>query len=764
MSDRFGLMRFLGFRSGAKRLWVLTTQQWLWVGVFVSIAVQVTLSVLYYLELKIGTDLGIVNMAEFSASHGHFFYESANFVRQGLPSLLAIHFSWVYFAILPIYALFPSATTLYVIQAVALAAGAVPLYYLAAGVTNSEVKALATSSIYLAWFPIYLGNPDTSHLEPFLPVLLFGTFLLFYRQRYGLGLGLGALAAFTLDGMAIFVALIGVFFLTFPLQAAFRVWRRDRSRTTWKQNAELNRTADATISFRAVVKSFFKLRSVRASIALVAVAAAVFLVMRLLEAYVAVALSAPTAALSVTRVSGFASFGFQYIWAKSLWKTEFWLVAFASVGFLPLLSPRSSVTFVAPWVAYTFLISDSTFTLLTYPHVDIIAFPLFVGVAYAMRRLPLGPSPTTLPSVTSVASVPSSHGALENASRLASVNYPSKRITRAPILAYASVFLVGVIIVANVGLNPVDPLVKNMFAQYHNGPFGGDQYTLNWPAHPGFADVVAVSQLVTGNAYALASPQLWPLMNFDPNAYPLALGSHYYPNLPTNQLPQYVFTEWSEAGEAELDQISQFSQQYHTGLGELVWNATLYGVRAWAPSTPIGPVLLFERGYTGPSETFGAVAYPSQLQFAVGSGLTKSANATISNVYYDGARAKVVSSGALKTGLVWTTSPSPQTFPPGTYTVSMIVNETWPKGDCSSHSSFKSSIPVFEVSYGQSTSPPVGNHTYYYGNLTCGDWSKVSFSLELSSPVIELVLECSRPVAPHNLVLEFLSVSVYENS
>jgi uncharacterized membrane protein len=750
------VLRFFGFGSGSRRIASLTSRQWLWLGVLTSIVVQTLLSVLYYIELK-DSEVGIPNMAEYSAAHGQFFLESTNYVRQGLPSLLEIHFSWVYLAALPLYAVLPSAMTLFAIQAVALASAAIPLYYLVVDLTRSELKGVICSGIYLSWFPIYLANPENYHLEAFLPLLLFGTFLLFYRKRYWSGLAVGALAAFTLDGMGIFTALIGVFFLSYPLQAAYRVWRKRRQRESGSRVGVAGEGSPFSYLGR-LLASLLRMRTVQFSLALVLVSALVFVSMRELEVSVANALGSPGGSLSVTRISGFLAIGPKYVTTDFTWKLEFWLVVLASVGFLPFLSPRTWVILL-PWVLYSFLISTATFTLLTYPHVDVVAFPVFLGVAYAMRNLPVDSpyrSDRASSPKTEASRDPTGQAETEGGSGQGARRVPTRLL--GPRIRVAVIAFLISIVLANMILNPIDPLVQQPLERQH-GPFSGNAYTLTWPPPPGFASVAAIAGLIPADAYAVASPPLYPLVSFDREAFPLALGEKNYPFLPSSGLPAYVFTQWNSAGEVQLNELPLPAPYADDQLGSLVWNQSFYGIRAWTQSSPLGSTFLFELGFSGSAATYGGVSYPTILTYSVGHGLTKSPNASIYRTSYNGSTIETVRSAGLKTGIVWSTTPRIVPIPPGSYEMSMSLNVAPSSGNCSAVGLAGNTV-VLEVSLGEFVTTPAREFSLNYGNVICGGWSVAFFSFYLSSPLAEITIQALRPPTPNNLVFEFASIQV----
>ena len=90
------------------------------------------LSVLRHLTYhSFGPDLGIFDQVFWNTTQGRFFESTMSLVQAQPHSYLADHFSPVYLLLMPAYALIPRPETLLVIQTLALALGAWPVYLLA---------------------------------------------------------------------------------------------------------------------------------------------------------------------------------------------------------------------------------------------------------------------------------------------------------------------------------------------------------------------------------------------------------------------------------------------------------------------------------------------------------------------------------------------------------------------------------------------------------------------------------------------------------
>jgi uncharacterized membrane protein len=93
-----------------------------------------------------GYDLAIKEQVIWNTLHGRFFASSVE-----VENVFADHFQPVMLALIPLYALFPSPKLLLWVQAIGLAAGAIPLYLLARRRLDDAWLALAVSTVYLLY-------------------------------------------------------------------------------------------------------------------------------------------------------------------------------------------------------------------------------------------------------------------------------------------------------------------------------------------------------------------------------------------------------------------------------------------------------------------------------------------------------------------------------------------------------------------------------------------------------------------------------------
>lgn len=144
--------------------------------------------------------------------------------RDGVMSHFAVHVSPIYYLFLPVFALFPSAITLELLQVAVLASAVIPLWRIARRNGFSGLTAALLCGLLLA-YPAYSGGMSYDlHENVFLTPLLLWLFDFLERRR---GWGVALFAALTLlvkEDAAVYVAVIGLYVLLEGLL------RRDRWR------------------------------------------------------------------------------------------------------------------------------------------------------------------------------------------------------------------------------------------------------------------------------------------------------------------------------------------------------------------------------------------------------------------------------------------------------------------------------------------------------------------------------------------------------
>jgi uncharacterized membrane protein len=115
-------------------------------------------------------DLGNYDTMFFNALHGHPFRCLSVIPKGANWSMLSNHAELTMYALLPFYALHPGPETLLVLQAVALATGAIPLYRFTAR-RLPRTAALVLALAYLSYAPMHQANFYDVHFQPFAVTL-----------------------------------------------------------------------------------------------------------------------------------------------------------------------------------------------------------------------------------------------------------------------------------------------------------------------------------------------------------------------------------------------------------------------------------------------------------------------------------------------------------------------------------------------------------------------------------------------------------------
>ena len=141
-----------------------------------------TLAVLRHRAFGSGRfDLGNMTQAVWSTAHGHVL--SVTDVHGEQVSRLGSHFDPILAALAPLWWLWPSPELLLVVQAVAVALGAVPVFWLARAHLDSDGPAAAMAIAYLLYPPVqWLTVSDFHPVALACPLLLLGWWFLDQRR------------------------------------------------------------------------------------------------------------------------------------------------------------------------------------------------------------------------------------------------------------------------------------------------------------------------------------------------------------------------------------------------------------------------------------------------------------------------------------------------------------------------------------------------------------------------------------------------------
>jgi len=543
-------------------------------------------------------DLGVNQQMLWTTTHGQLLYETGDLEFYGVHSFLQVHSAYLALLIAPIYSAVPVPETLFAVQAVAFAASAVPLYFIAKPILRRRIFLYGGVVIYLINFAVLSALLYDFHWEAFIPLEFLSFFLLVQRRRFALSLVPLLAGMLTLEVFPFLAGGVVLFFVMERLSSGKWSWKRV---LTDKDNRVLG--------------------------GLLVLAGATYVVLRLLQYLVIphlLGVSGSTAR-ATSSLTSFLSFSAT---ATTLGHTGlYWLLILACLGFLPILSPKHLIltlpwfvesTFFTPLFASQF---GYQYALIAMAGVSVafvyglgnlesstLASPIRAGVALVLvaevaglamfaatregsRTLlsgavaaPLWAALVCGPLVVLVLTWGDWRRRMRNPTARERPRLRWTRRADAPLL----VGLLAVLVVFNMAMSPLN--TNNFEATSYPG------YSFQWGENPVAPQMAWVTGYVPSNAVILASDNLFPYVANDPNAYAApwfvitpSSPVPYFPFTPTN-LPKFILVDTSQ-----LPFLPAFLQQD-------AFNRSVYGLVAYVYATGFpGTIYLFEEGYAQPA-------------------------------------------------------------------------------------------------------------------------------------------------------------------
>lgn len=181
---------------------------WILIGLYVAVLGTTTLLRHYNFETQ-AYDLGIFEQSFWNAAHGRGLTNSL----EQIPNHLGVHMSPGLFLLVPGYAVFPSPYYLLIIQTLALALGAWPLFLLAKKVLQDHRLSLLITIGYLLYPSLHwLNFYDFHEIAFFVPLLLAALYFIEIEKWGWAGLFL-ALSASVKEDAVLAVLFVGVYLL-----------------------------------------------------------------------------------------------------------------------------------------------------------------------------------------------------------------------------------------------------------------------------------------------------------------------------------------------------------------------------------------------------------------------------------------------------------------------------------------------------------------------------------------------------------------------
>ncbi len=643
--------------------------------------------------LNFGTDawdLGIYQQALWSTAHGRPFWETLDAETGGFGSLLQVHTVFVLYLLVPLYAAAPGELTLFVVQSLVVAVAAFPLYLLARDLTASPRWALVAGVVYLAWTPTLAANLYDFHAEAFLPLEVFAVVLLFERQRFGWGLLAATVAFLTFEFAAVLLFFVGAFFALPDPGFVTRCVDRLRHRSGG---------SGAGSDWAGALRRYLADRRVWAASALMllsVLAYGILLLVRhdLLSPLLGISpYPSTTAPYLIGATPTELQLSLANLGVNFATKLSYWLLVLALLGLIPLLAPRALLISL-PWFVFTMLSAGTGYVTLGFQYGFIAGSSLLVAFAFGLARL----SRWYAAHESSAASHP---GAPEGAGSRSAVR-------RAGLVAG-----IAVLVAVNVALGPANPAL--------DGQPLGSAYLVSYDPPGGYHQVQQLVGLIPAGAPVLASDDVFPFVANNVNAYALAWVEDNFLRLPFNasHLPEYVLLS------------ADRTTSVPGWLADALYQPSEFGARGAVWSTPVGPVLLFEAGYSGSSETFGASISPDGSY--AGSALSPAAAgyATTETV---APYAPIVESDPGATGPLF--GPITFSLPPGQYTFTFSVRSYAQYSDDPP----PSNVTAFFVGATSWASGLGFSGSYTFAQLQGDGWTTLAFTVTASAPVLDFTI------------------------
>lgn len=223
----------------------------------------------WHYKLRTGNyDLSINNNLMFGGLHGKFLESTVVFPTDPA-RYLANHAKFGAYLFLPVYALFPRAETLLVIQSLFIGLGAVPLFLFARR-HLSEWMATLLALAYLAYYPLHGANFSEFQAVPVAAFFVFGTAWALDARRYRMAAVTLVIGLTMREDVSVGLAVLGAFFLLSgyrPMAGlvvacvstayflALRFYVMEEAGSWWFPNMYKELWADGEKGFRSVVKT-----------------------------------------------------------------------------------------------------------------------------------------------------------------------------------------------------------------------------------------------------------------------------------------------------------------------------------------------------------------------------------------------------------------------------------------------------------------------------------------------------------------------------
>lgn len=555
-----------------------------------SVLIFLITSLRYTGLLDLNWDMGINMQLLWTNTHGYLLFETADFETSGIRSFLQINSAYVAIPLSYLYRLFPTAYTLLCIQSIGISLSAVPIFYYARARTQNPNLSLLIAIFFLSGFAVLSGVFYDFHWESFIPLEFFAFVYLVYRRHYLLGALIIVIGTLTLEVFPFFAASYLLYMLFFTKDASEPGYYS--SATRWRE--------------RIVFLSLLLFSGV-----------AYYSAMYIGGVVIPGIVGSQTTAVSSTHSVSYL-FNFGVTPANLLNSSDYWLLLLTSMGFIPLLKPKSLIV-ILPWLYWSSIAFPQYYTTQFGVQYGILAtsvllVPFIEGISYISNKQDnddpnvlytlLGPA-----SILVIGSVIFHYSTFVNHAYLLplivvfgiigiatiamvtldleSLNAMKKKFSKSPLSRKSVYVFLVVAIMAGIVIGPLNPL--------NTQPEGTGGYSVAFSPNPSFEYMGQITTIVGHNSTVLTTDNLFVFVANNPNAYSLFWyaknysSDHYFP-YSENNMPKYIL----------LDTSMMFTVP-HSYINT-VFNTTKYGLRVEIQNSNYpGNVYLFELGYQGKS-------------------------------------------------------------------------------------------------------------------------------------------------------------------
>ncbi len=679
-------------------------------------------------------DLGINMQMLWTTTHGHLLYEAGDWEVAHANSFLFVHPTYVAIPIATIYGAWPVAGTLFILQGLAVASAAIPLYLIGRDARVPEGLLFGGVIVYLVSFPVVSALLFDFHWESFIPVELLSTYYLWNRGRYALAMVPVVAGMLTLEVFP--VLLIGVVaYFGYPYLIA----------VTRRPLASLRQALHRP---RRWVPLFVLL--------------AVAIVGHLVLSYITNHVLA-----TITGASPIFPLASPYTWLGVYWwgltlgdigsRLLYWLLLLAAFGFLPLLVRRRLLILSLPWFVYSVvMVPYGAYTTFGFQYSFIAVGPIAIAFIEGLsafggsgRRAEEGSVTAFRPGGWWLLLVPFLVAGLFDSLDLIAAANPGilvgacaggaalvlylivgrrragERIgvptestrrrnwRRRPSVARGLVAGALVVLAAtNLAMSPLNT------ANFRGTGYAG--YSFDYAPNPVYPYLSQVLSRIPADAPILASDNLFPFVANNARAYALLWYPASPPFLPFNASnpPKYVLLSTSQ-----WFAVPPF-------LSPLLFNESDYGIviLLYSTATYPGSIYLFEQGYTGPPDVVEVSPVLAQrtlcgrdLSIGASGAIVSESNSTCGQVIETVPASNLSGVG----NSIWY---GPYlTVLPGTYTVTVAL-----KGDFPYPTSGDPNVAVLDASAS-------GSAYWYYQVITADQvslthWTNFTFRYSLVEP------------------------------